>query len=306
MDTPLVPGYWELASLVCKLMFYAGTAALVGGSISSLLYNDGSRRQLRFCLLYMLAACVLAFHAVVLNYLLQIGLINDAGLAGMFDWSLIRLLLDTGQGEATLLRMGGFVFAGMANGFFLYHIGQLRQAPSFLLLRQIVIFNFLGFLLIGLSQGRLGHVSVLALPARIAVVLHLMGIAFWIGALLPLHHLCSGSDRQLLQGIMKRFGDHAMWIVGALSAAGVYLVFQLLDTAAELFATPYGLALLLKIGLVVVILGIAAVNRYRLVPALLSDAGAAQMAKSIRWELVVAALVLTVTAYLSTVVGPPE
>ncbi len=304
MDMPLVPGSWELASLLCKLLFYAGTVTLVGGSISTLLYSDGSRRQLQFCLGYMLAGCVLGFHVVVINYLVQVGLINDSGIAGMFDWSMMELLLDTGQGEATLLRMGGFAFAGVANGFFLYRVSQLRRPPSFLFLRQVVIFNFLGFLLIGLSQGRIGHVSVLDLPARISIVIHLMGIAFWTGALLPLHHLCTSDDRSLLQGNLKRFGDHALWIVAILAIAGVFLLTQLLASPGELLTTPYGLALLLKLALVLAILGIAALNRLRLVPQLHTANGAMTMARSIRIEIGVALLILTLTAYLSTIVGP--
>ena len=71
--------------------------------------------------------------------------------------------------------------------------------------------------------------------------------------------------------------------------------------------TDYGVRLLLKLALVAAILGIAALNKFVLTPALQSDKpGAAQsIVRSIRLEALLMALVIAVAATL-TMVRPPR
>ena len=68
---------------------------------------------------------------------------------------------------------------------------------------------------------------------------------------------------------------------------------------ANLFDTGYGIALLVKIGLVVVLVALGALNRFRAVPALWRGAGVRAFTLNSRGELVVAAAVLAATALLS-------
>ena len=53
------------------------------------------------------------------------------------------------------------------------------------------------------------------------------------------------------------------------------------------------------------IFSIAALNKFRLTPAIISEGGAQYLRRSIRIEVVVAILILVVTSYFSTIVGPP-
>ena len=56
--------------------------------------------------------------------------------------------------------------------------------------------------------------------------------------------------------------------------------------------------------LVVVLLGIAAVNKFIIVPRLLLQTDTAQFQRSVSVEIAVAVILLLLTAYLSTALGP--
>ncbi|MEL6931589.1 MAG: CopD family protein, partial [Pseudomonadota bacterium] len=74
-----------------------------------------------------------------------------------------------------------------------------------------------------------------------------------------------------------------------------------------LFGTAYGLALLLKVAIVAVLLGFAAVNKVRLVPALRAQkpCAAHTLRRSISMEMPVVVLVLLATATITSVTTPP-
>ena len=93
------PTTWEFASLVCKLFLYFGAASIAGGSLCLWLYSDGSRRTVERNLLYIMLGSLLGFQAVIANFLIQIGLVNNHGLIAMFDWTMASLLLDTPLGD---------------------------------------------------------------------------------------------------------------------------------------------------------------------------------------------------------------
>ena len=104
---------------------------------------------------------------------------------------------------------------------------------------------------------------------------------------------------------MKGFGDMAGYCLLLLFAAGLILVLALFHTPGELISTPYGITLLIKLGLVGILLFVAAGNRFVLVPRMLAGAGSGSLAGAIRVEIAVAAAILAVTSYLATTVGPP-
>ena len=82
------------------------------------------------------------------------------------------------------------------------------------------------------------------------------------------------------------------------------MVYELFESPMALINTDYGLALLLKLTLVLVILGVAAMNKLMIVPALISSGSRVKLQRSIRYELAIAAAILVATSYLSTIVGP--
>jgi copper transport protein len=105
---------------------------------------------------------------------------------------------------------------------------------------------------------------------------------------------------------LARFSRFAPWTIGALLAAGTTMVLIQSGSVQALIASRYGLYLAIKLGLVVLLLGLAAYNRWRLTrPALAGDTRAeAGLRRSIGAELGLFALILAATALLGTTVPP--
>lgn len=307
----VIPSSWELASLFCKLALYCGLCTLTGCLINLAFYHDGRRQTMQGLLLYGLAGTVIGFHGVLLNYLIQVGMISGNGLAGMFDLGMIQLLLDTPQGESTLWRLLAFTLAFIMLAWGMQQFGQLNKPPTRQHLRRILLPLVMALVLLAGSFQMSGHVSVLGTSGQLAIALHVIAFACWIGSLLPLYWLARRAPAEELGRIMSRFGDHARYMLLILFLAGGLMLWQLLHAPSELLQTAYGLSLTAKFVLVVGLMLVAAANRFTLVPALRGGGSGSQIAvnklqSSIRLEIVLAVVILLVTAYLSTLVGPMD
>ena len=99
-------------------------------------------------------------------------------------------------------------------------------------------------------------------------IVHLGAGAVWLGGIVALVVAFRSSlDTGTLAGIVRRFSDAALLAVGVVAVTGVLMAWIILPTVGELTSTGYGLALLLKVALVLVVVAIGAYNRYRLIPA---------------------------------------
>ena len=296
-----VPTSWELTSLVCKLLLYFGAASIAGGSLCLWLYNNGKRQFFEKVISYIMLGAFLGFLGTLVNYFVQVGLINARGLTGMFDWDMASLLLETQLGEVTYMRLTGFILAFISSLIFFRKAVRLPQQSFYRLLLGV---HGIAFLFVAFSFTKAGHVSVLTGIARTAVVFHLYAFSAWIGSLFPLLLLTSSTELNLLKKLMQQFGDNALGIVIILAGMGALMLLELLDNPAELYTTPYGWVFLLKLFLVLVTLSVAAINKLVLVPAIVNNASALRLRRSIRVEMVAITLVLIATSYLSTIVGP--
>ncbi|MFL6807875.1 MAG: copper resistance D family protein, partial [Bradyrhizobium canariense] len=102
--------------------------------------------------------------------------------------------------------------------------------------------------------------------------------AFWIGALAPLVAMLSKRPAATLP-VVNRFARIAAPVVGALALTGLALAIVQLENPSALVETRYGLILSMKLALVLVLLALAALNRFRLTPALAGDHKAAPALK---------------------------
>ncbi len=135
-------------------------------------------------------------------------------------------------------------------------------------------------------------------------VIHLGAAAVWLGGIVALVVMFRSSmDARSLAGVVRRFSDSALLAVVVVAVTGVTMAWIILPTVGELTSTGYGLALLIKVALVLVVVGLGAYNRYRLVPAVgardeQADAGTKQSGTARRWlgNVVIAELVLLVAA----------
>jgi copper transport protein len=151
---------------------------------------------------------------------------------------------------------------------------------------------------VGVSLAASGHAAT-APPqwlTRPMVFLHGVGIAFWAGALMPLAAMAWRPADGLL-AVVNRFSRVAAPVVGVLVLAGLGLAIVQLESFRSLIETRYGLILSIKLALVVVLLGLAALNRFRLTPMLaLAPPNTRPLVRSILLECAVVAVILALVA----------
>ena len=294
---------WELAIQLAKLLEYLGIASLAGGTACLLFYRDERRHTIVLITAYIGLCCLLGFNGALFSFLFQVGMTSGSGLAGMFDPDMALLLLGLETGSATLLRLAGFLAPTVACAVFANRLGS--RPPTRSQFHALGTMHAFSLLLLLASFTLAGHIAVLGPLAKVSITLHILAVSVWVGAFLPLLFLCLSGNGETLAATMKGFGDMAGYCLLLLFAAGLILVLALFHTPGELISTPYGITLLIKLGLVGILLLVAAVNRFVLVPRMLAGAGSGSLAGAIRVEIVVAAAILAVTSYLATTVGPP-
>ena len=186
-------------------------------------------------------------------------------------------------------------------------VGALLAVRAFGTRQDWLLWSALGLLIASFLVT--GHAATAA-PVWLAatnVALHLAGAGFWIAALRP---LLASTNRNLqidTGRAMDQFSSRALWLVGLLLLSGVVVSWIQVRSIANLTGTDYGKRLLVKLGLVAVVLAMAAYNKFRLTPALHADrAGtSAVMARSIRIESLLMLLIVAAAASL-TLVTPPR
>jgi copper transport protein len=143
-------------------------------------------------------------------------------------------------------------------------------------------------------------------------VIHVAAASVWLGGLLALGLALRASGERA--ELMRRFSNIAVVSVAVLAITGVIRALAELSSVSQLWSTGYGRALIVKTALLVVLVAIGWVNRYRLVPGLRVDA----LRRNVAAELVLfAGLVVAValltdlrpgrdrTAAAAVVAGPP-
>jgi copper transport protein len=132
--------------------------------------------------------------------------------------------------------------------------------------------------------------------SRSAVFLHGVCVAFWVGSLIPLVAIVRDPGRG--DGELARFSRLIPVPLAVLIATGAYLAWGQLDRPDALWTTSYGEVLSVKLAAVLLLLGLAAANRYALVPRLKAHwpGAAAPLAASIATESVIAFAILGTVA----------
>jgi copper transport protein len=125
---------------------------------------------------------------------------------------------------------------------------------------------------VGLSLAASGHAAT-ASPqwvTRPSLFLHGIGVAYWAGALAPLA-VMARRRADTLPRVLHRFSAVAVPVVGILVLSGLTLAVIQLEHLSALIETRYGIILSIKLGLVVLLLMFAALNRFYLTPIAAAD-----------------------------------
>lgn len=159
-----------------------------------------------------------------------------------------------------------------------------------------------GALLALLSLPLAGHSRSFG-PAWLVLgsdAVHVLAGAVWFGGVLGLViTLRSSAPASAAARTVGRFSTAALWVVLALAATGTVLAWRIVPDLGALTGTGYGLTLLAKVGVVGVVVLVAAWNRYRLVPQVGDDDGArARLRRTVGTEAWLILLAVTLTGVL--------
>ena len=275
------------------------------------------------------AAVVLGLLVSVLGVLLQ-----GASAAGVSLWSSLKGSIL----ENTLESRFGWVWAGRALDWVLLGTvllltraagrgpvprispareGRILQPPAWVL---ALLAAGCGYLAI--TPALAGHASIQS-PTGVffpSDTIHVLAASVWVGGVALLLLALPAATRQLdgpersrlLLGSLSRFSPIALGAVIAIAATGVLQAYIDVRSLDALFNTTYGLLIVAKTALLLVLIGFGWANRERLIPALrrivgqgAAPGGTGVLARrSLRGELALMLCVFGVTAALVTYAPP--
>jgi putative copper export protein len=209
--------------------------------------------------------------------------------SGLWDRELQQLAWSSGSGWAQLTQVAGLLLVLAALRRSAHWYASLGGAIA-----------LAGFLLTG-------HTSAHALRAVLAPLLglHLLIVAGWFGALAPLLIVIRKEAKPMVALIVARYSAIAGLLVPLIALAGLSMAW-LLTGSVTVLRRPYGELLMVKLILFSLLMALAAWNKWRLTPALaLGEARAAvALQRSIIAEIILIAVVLSVTAALTSLYSP--
>jgi putative copper export protein len=209
--------------------------------------------------------------------------------SGLWDRELQQLAWSSGSGWAQLTQVAGLLLVLAALRRSAHWYASLGGAIA-----------LAGFLLTG-------HTSAHALRAVLAPLLglHLLIVAGWFGALAPLLIVIRKEAKPMVALIVARYSAIAGLLVPLIALAGLSMAW-LLTGSLTVLRRPYGELLMVKLILFSLLMALAAWNKWRLTPALaLGEARAAvALQRSIIAEIILIAVVLSVTAALTSLYSP--
>jgi putative copper export protein len=283
---------WDAALIALKAMTYAAVLGAAGAVFflcySGSLVPNPERTGIRRLAVGLAMLSMLTGGAQIL---VTAGSMSGA-TAGMWDKTMVQMVWQAGAGRAYAIRAVGLALLALA------------------VLRNVLPWpGCIGAAIAATSFAWTGHAWSL-LPNALPILLlsvHLLGGAFWLGALGPLAIVARDDDLPRVAATAFRFGSSAIFVVAALIAAGLGLLSKMLGSVSDIWASEYGRYVLLKLTLVAGLLCLAAFNKLLLTPRLLAgDVRAVRSLRlSIRVELLLGALILAVTAVFTTIAGAP-
>jgi copper transport protein len=235
---------------IAKLAIYLGLFIGVGGAFASR-WLAPSGASYGLSLLMVRSALLAGLVAIPLSVGLQ-GLDALGAHLTQLAWPIVW---DTGFNTSwatTVISAGIALLAGLC---------AIAIRPQPLALG----FGVAGLVGIGWALAASGHASA-ASPQGLtapAVALHGVGVALWVGSLLPLAAAMKSGGNQAL-GALRRFSRAMPMVVAAILLSGGFLAVVQVERVEALWSTDFGRVLVAKLAVVAALLTIAAWNRFAL------------------------------------------
>jgi copper transport protein len=220
-------------------------------------------------------------------------LLTETSLSGFFDLENWSLAMSTSLGTSFYLVVCGVI--GILTSYILgpnYLPGQFS--------------GLLGVTLIVISLGASGHAASSGLIMNSLFVIHALMAGIWLGALWLLYRCIAINPVSMITVVLNQFSRRATIVVSILLLCALIMAWYQLGEIRQLIYSDYGYWLMIKLGLVALVLIIAAINRWRIAPTLESDATSARQSlrRSILIEGLLMIVVLAVTSVLASTPPP--
>lgn len=278
---------------VVRFLDYASLAVLIGGGcFLVVVWTDGARERRVHRLLWW--ALAVSGAATVLTLGLTAAGLRGAGALEAFRPSIMSAVLGTRfsrilTARALFLALTGVVLAMLT-------LGRERAARSrwWAMLAGVACGGVL------MTHALLGHASRRGFVAQVAVFVHLLGAAVWLGGLVFLVAVVLPRRRSdELRAVLPRFSRLALAAVSAMVVAGSVTLLRVVPELSRLPRSGYGRLLLLKLACVVVLLVAARQARAFTERRLVQDATRLRpLLTAVGVELTLAVVILTATAVL--------
>lgn len=209
--------------------------------------TEQSLRRLGYCSAW-LGLLLIATHQLLA------GARMTGEFSGVVDWVMQWRALANNAGAGNVLRMLGVL---------LLVVALPRQGAG------ATLAGMVGATVVVLSFMITGHTSSHPQRWLLAplILTHLWLAAFWFGSVAGLYLLVTKGTQQVAAEVVAEFSTIAIWLVPVIAIAGLIMALTLVPSLSVLLA-PYGLLLLVKATGFALLMGLAALNKWRLGPAL--------------------------------------
>ena len=284
---------WAIITPLIKVLLYILSFLAVGTGLFILHFRSLlSQPTFAYCCKLVSKASLIGSIIAPLLLLMTAGNIGG-DLQSAFDPLMISIALSSKAGQSILVLFFGFLLVLL----WIFPFQNQRR-----------ILGILGFALILSSFSLYGHSTINGLSSQLLIVLHLGAISYWIGSFLPLRYSTQGKiEEENLFQIAHQFGVYAVYYIGVLLITGLMLGTILVGGIEQLVTSDYGKAFLFKLCFVIILLGIGALNKFRLVPQLKSNnlSHAIKLRKSISVEISILFIILVISSLLTTSIELP-
>ena len=278
---------WIIFTPILKVLLYIATFGSVGSFLFSLQFGKQlTAEQQTYCNYLTHKSNLIGAVTALLMILCGAG--NLGGdLTSVIDLSLLQLAIESKSGVGYSTAFTGFAVMLIAHSL-------SGNAKRFGLM--------IGSVAILFSATMSGHSQLGGVLTQSLLMVHLFGIAFWLGAILPFRWICMQPYTNNLGALAHRFGVLAMGYVSLLLSAGLGYAYLLLGDVSLIFTTRYGNVLLIKIVLAGALLSLAALNKFKLVPSLeiTSPQAVRRFQSSVKFEIALVIVILITSSLLTT------
>ena len=278
---------WIIVNPILKALLYVASFGSVGSFLFSLHFGKQlSEQQQSYCN-YLSHKSTLFGLVITLLMILSVAGNLGGDLASVIDMLMLQLAIESKSGVGYLT-----AFAGFAVMLISHNLKANANVVGLIIGSIAVLFSF----------TLAGHSQLGGVFTQFLLIVHLFGIAFWLGALLPFRWICLQDNTNNLGELAHRFGVFAMLYVGLLLGAGLGYAYILLGELSLILTTSYGNLLLIKMLLVVALLSLAALNKFKLVPSLEKNhlQGVRQFQSSVKLEIILVLIILIGSSLLTT------